>query len=111
MRIVTRTSFRNGRKCKTVQTMSRHLRCLVLYLRSASFNHRDQYPIGLVVLSCCACNTTHPPRALHSSVPKVMCPVNFGSVRTSSDMDATFLQFMNFNSSSLRLPNGFGWAF
>lgn len=91
--------------------MTRQLCYVISYLRSVLVNDRNQYPMGLAVLLRCACDNTHSIWTSHASVSRVMCPVEFGSVRTDSDMSASYRKFRDFNSSSLTGANVFCWVF
>lgn len=94
--------FRFGRNSNTTQTMARHLLCVVSYLLLASFNYRDQYSMGLFVLSCCTYNKTHPTWTSHASVSRIACPVEFGNEKTGGDMSSSFSKFVDLSPSSLK---------
>lgn len=111
MHIEYRVHFRYGRKRNTAQTMARHSRCVVSSLRMVSVNDGDQYPTNFVLFMCCACINTHPTCTLQASVSRAVCPIEFGSARTSGDMSAFSSKFMNLNSSSLRGSNVFWSSF
>lgn len=75
-------------RCKTDRTMPRHFRCVVLYRCSVSVSQRDQYWIGFVVSSGCFWSKTQTICILHVSVSNVMCPPEYGSASTGSDIRA-----------------------
>lgn len=95
MQIVNCVLSRYGRNSKTVPTMARHSRCIVLYLLLVLVIDREQYQMGLVMLKCCTCNNTHCTWRLDASVSRVTCPVQFENVRTGDEMSAPFRKFMD----------------
>lgn len=61
--------------------MASQSRCIALCLRLASFNSGYRYLMGLILLSCCACDNPNPTRTSHASVSTVVRPLRSSTFR------------------------------
>lgn len=98
------------RDISTSHTIARHPRWVLSYTCPGFVWDRNQYPIGLMVLSGWSYNTTHPTWTLQVSESSVKWPYAYSNASTGGEINWSLSFFIADASSAVSVLTSSGWS-